>query len=129
LATCHPDRKHHAHGLCRPCADCQRRRGVTPQEYSERLAYQGGNCAVCGEPPREGERLVVDHDHASPTAEPRGLLHSSCNAAIGLLGDDPERVKGAIRYLEARRIDHYWRPVSAVAKAWFLAKFSKKKEK
>jgi hypothetical protein len=31
------------------------------------------------------------------------LLCANCNTAIGLLGDDPDRVRAAAQYLEATR--------------------------
>lgn len=49
---------------------------------------QGGNCAVCGNPislQKMGgsSDYVVDHCHE--TGEIRGVLHRSCNAALGKL--------------------------------------------
>lgn len=49
--------------------------------YDELLAIQGGVCALCGNPPKEGgRRLHVDHDHK--TLELRGLLCFRCNRAL-----------------------------------------------
>jgi hypothetical protein len=42
--------------------------------------------------------LAVDHSHE--TGAFRGLLCHSCNRAIGLLGDDPARLRAAAEYLE-----------------------------
>ena len=40
--------------------------------YDELLELQGGRCALCGNPPKEGgRRLNIDHDHK--TLELRGL--------------------------------------------------------
>lgn len=47
------------------------------------LADQGGKCPLCGlviDTSIKGE-AVVDHDHN--TGEIRGVLHRSCNAALG----------------------------------------------
>lgn len=49
----------------------------------KQLEAQGGVCPLCMKPidlsiPREG---VIDHDHES--GECRGVLHRSCNAALG----------------------------------------------
>ena len=75
--------------------------GMTLEEFDEMLAAQDGVCAVCGDPPRGGKRLHVDHDHS--TGAVRGLLHGSCNRALGLLGDSAAAAFGAGRYLEKSR--------------------------
>jgi hypothetical protein len=55
---------------------------MTPEQYDSLLASQGGNCAICGDPPKVGQnkRLHVDHDHA--TGKVRGLLCMHCNHSI-----------------------------------------------
>lgn len=77
--------------------------GVTPEWYDAMLSAQGGVCAICGQPEvvmRYGKLklLAVDHDHV--TGVPRGLLCQGCNQGIGHLGEDPERMEAAARYLE-----------------------------
>ena len=74
-----------------------RRYGISEDQYDQRLTEQLGLCAICGEGCRSGGRLSVDHDHK--TGEVRGLLCKQCNLAIGLLGDDPQRVDAAATYL------------------------------
>ncbi|MCC3773511.1 endonuclease VII domain-containing protein [Streptomyces sp. UNOB3_S3] len=71
--------------------------GITSEDYRSMGATQGWRCPVCGEGPASGGRLVVDHDHVSGL--PRGLLHSTCNAALGLLADDPAVLERAAAYL------------------------------
>ncbi len=64
----------------------------------ERLTKaQGGRCAACG----ESKPLCLDHDH--DLNEPRALLCSQCNAALGLMYESPEKVAGLFRYAEACR--------------------------
>ena len=74
---------------------------LTVEAYQERLAAQGGVCLICQRPPEDevfnNKRLCVDHDHE--TGKVRGLLCNSCNAAIGRMRDDPERLRRAIAYL------------------------------
>ena len=53
-----------------------------------------GACEVCG----SKERLCIDHNH--DTEKPRGLLCHKCNTALGLLGDDSQRMIKLIQYLE-----------------------------
>jgi predicted dehydrogenase len=66
------------------------------------LAAQGGICVICkGDKPhvsRKGPwRWCVDHDHA--TGHVRGILCHACNSALGLFGEDPQRLSAAIVYL------------------------------
>ncbi|MER5886831.1 endonuclease VII domain-containing protein [Streptomyces sp. NPDC001941] len=75
--------------------------GITGAEYRAMGARQRWRCLVCGERAPEGVRLVVDHDHV--TGHVRGLLHSECNAALGLLGDDPATLERAARYVSLAR--------------------------
>ncbi|NEB35894.1 endonuclease VII domain-containing protein [Streptomyces sp. SID14515] len=76
--------------------------GITGEEYRRMGAAQRWRCLVCGERAPKGVRLVVDHDHV--TGYVRGLLHSECNAALGLLGDCPAVLERAGRYL-SRAVD------------------------
>lgn len=78
----------------------QSKYGITLADFNRILAEQGGGCGICGavESRSKGPRLHVDHDHV--TGKVRGLLCAACNHGIGQLGDDSERVKSAVRYLE-----------------------------
>ncbi len=75
--------------------------GITPEEYDERLAAQGGVCAICKQPPADprGYRMHVDHSHE--TGRVRGILCGPCNQGIGRLGDSVERLRAAIDYLQS----------------------------
>jgi hypothetical protein len=42
--------------------------------------------------------MVIDHDHA--TGKARGMICNSCNAALGLIGDDPETLMRLAAYLK-----------------------------
>lgn len=75
----------------------KRKFGMTIAEYDSLLESQGGACAICKKPCPTGRRLAVDHDHK--TGAVRGLLCHSCNLGIGKLGDDPERLLAAAKYL------------------------------
>ena len=69
--------------------------GLSEAEYWNLYCHQAGCCAIC----QRRVALSVDHDHR--TGEVRGLLCGSCNRAIGLLKDDPDRAGRAAQYLEA----------------------------
>ena len=73
--------------------------GITMDDYDAMFKAQDGRCAICrGVGQNVGRRpLGVDHDHT--TLAIRGLLCRNCNATLGLMGDDPERLNLAAAYL------------------------------
>ena len=74
--------------------------GLTLTDYNKMFEKQQGCCAICGKHQSELTRaLAVDHNHLS--GKIRGLLCSSCNAAIGSLGTDygVELLQKAIDYI------------------------------
>jgi hypothetical protein len=66
------------------------------------LEAQGGRCAICGD--QQGMELIPDHDHLS--GRPRGLLCSPCNLGLGMMADDPERLRAAMIYVTTWRLSH-----------------------
>ena len=57
------------------------------------------SCMICGITEEElGRSLDVDHCHSS--GKVRGLLCRNCNSGIGMLKDDVEIIKSAMKYLE-----------------------------
>jgi len=82
----------------------EKKYGITLEDYEEMHNRQGGVCAICDKPEQVIQNsklrlLSVDHDHL--TGKVRGLLCSNCNRAIGLLNDDADVLKRAIRYLQS----------------------------
>lgn len=78
--------------------------GVTPDQYHQMWAAQGGVCAICGRREsainhRNGQAYPLAVDHCHETAEVRGLLCRACNNGIGQLRHDPEILSAAISYL------------------------------
>lgn len=71
--------------------------GVTSREL---LEAQGGKCASCSNI-TSGSRKGwhVDHDHT--TGKVRGVLCYGCNVALGMLGEDLERIEALAFYLRA----------------------------
>jgi len=72
--------------------------GIQIGEYDRLMEMQQGRCGIClaeESVGRDGKvtRLCVDHCHK--TGGVRGLLCSRCNAAIGLLQDDPKLIHKA----------------------------------
>lgn len=78
---------------------------ITTEAWDDLLAAQGGVCAVCAGPPMgKGGRYHTDHCHISGRV--RGLLCHKCNVALGMVNDDPDRLRDLIAYLELHRSHH-----------------------
>jgi len=75
------------------------RLGLTLDDYERLLAAQGGVCAICKRPPKQGgRRLHVDHDHS--TGSVRGLLCFICNRYILGKYATVAKLRAAADYLE-----------------------------
>lgn len=74
--------------------------GISQDQYEAMMAAQRGRCAICGTSEWMGKdkRPHTDHDHA--TGAFRGILCGNCNNGIGMLGEDPARLRAAADYLE-----------------------------
>ena len=81
--------------------ELNRRYGMTPQEYADMVASQGGVCAICETAPKNGRALHVDHDHSDGSV--RGALCGRCNTALGGFQDKIERLGIAINYLRKHK--------------------------
>lgn len=77
----------------------KRKYGITPEQYDDLLAAQGGVCAICGDPSEDsrGYRMHVDHCH--DTGRVRGILCGPCNRGLGNFEDDVDRLLAAVAYL------------------------------
>lgn len=92
---------------CAPCAesyrtakrvrDLRQRYGLTQETFIALLEDQGNLCAICR---REFTSYPgsVDHDHT--TEEVRGIVCRACNAGLGAVRDDTQRILNLIEYLE-----------------------------
>lgn len=82
---------------------------ITPEQFGEMLAAQGGRCAICGTDEPDGQ-WNVDHDHlCCPGSRSCGdcvrqILCPPCNRAIGQFDDDPERMIAAAEYVIRHRV-------------------------
>lgn len=73
--------------------------GMTPADYDDLLALQGGVCAITGRAPKPGRSLNVDHDHK--TRKVRGLLSFFANRRLlGRGREDAQIHRIAAEYLE-----------------------------
>lgn len=86
------------------------RGGLSDAFVTQAMVEQGGLCALC----RSRPGSHADHDHVLAALHPhapgrycprcfRGMLCLQCNTALGLLGDDPARMRAAADYVETRR--------------------------
>lgn len=82
-----------------------RKYGLPIDQYNSLMELQNGCCAICKNPETKFNKrtngfmsLCVDHCHI--TGKVRGLLCHNCNAGIGNLKDDIDRLYKAIDYLK-----------------------------
>lgn len=69
---------------------------ILESDYLLLMTKQNNCCAICSKVPKY--KLVVDHNHI--TNNNRGLLCRQCNLLLGLLGDNIEKTKCVLSYLE-----------------------------
>ena len=92
--------------LCKAHAAYTRRYGFS-EEQVVILFDRGYECQNPG--CRSQTSLHLDHDHSCcPQAKMcwncvRGWLCGTCNLSLGLLGEDPERIRGLLTYIGATR--------------------------
>lgn len=103
LATCCPQKKYWAKGLCKTCysrqyqkanppkpEDQRRRRlkclyGLSMADYDGMVSEQNGRCYLCNKQPK---KLFIDHCHS--TKRVRRLLCHRCNFILGFFERTPE---------------------------------------
>jgi len=102
----------HGSGLQARCKDCRRifdtlrKYSLSRESFDAILAAQNGACAICDRAFVESPQ--VDHDHSCCAYDGscgrcvRGLLCGSCNRAVGLMGDDADRLMAASAYILTR---------------------------
>ncbi len=76
------------------------RYGISIEDYNKMLIDQNGLCEICNLTMEEKD-ICIDHCHS--TKKVRGLLHRTCNAAIGLLKEDVSILANAITYLNKNK--------------------------
>jgi hypothetical protein len=101
---------------CKPCTSLNRKKTLSTETirkrnleknfgkgaldiYQKLFEKQGGVCAIC-KSPENGRYNHLSIDHCHETEKIRGLLCNNCNRGIGLLKDNPEFLKNAVKYLE-----------------------------
>jgi hypothetical protein len=72
---------------------------LTPDDATAVFCIQHGKCPICGRD-LEPNSPATCGDHCHKTGAFRGWLCFLCNRAIGLLGDDVQRLIAATAYLK-----------------------------
>lgn len=77
--------------------------GITLEQWEQMFDEQKGLCAICLLPETrtlKGKSYLLTLGHNHETGKLRKLLCHKCNAGIGFLGESPDRLRAAARYLE-----------------------------
>jgi hypothetical protein len=75
--------------------------GITIDQFEAMESSQGGLCAICDKPPKEGKVLYVDHCHKS--GKIRQLLCIKCNNLLGNCNENLEVLARASTYLKLHK--------------------------
>jgi|ERR1041385_6604447 hypothetical protein len=81
----------------------RKKSGLTEEAFQALKRSQSNKCAICKQPEKWRGRhggiaeLSIDHDHK--TGAFRGLLCKACNAALGLVKEDPFVAVALANYL------------------------------
>ncbi len=68
---------------------------LTELDYDRVISEQGGKCAICQTPLKNGQ---VDHEHS--TGAVRGILCRACNLGLGHAQDSPDVIERGVSYLQ-----------------------------
>lgn len=74
--------------------------GITPDDYDRMLSEQNQACAICKATDPGTVHGFWHVDHCHDRGHVRGLLCNTCNLALGLMADDPARLRAAADYIE-----------------------------
>lgn len=88
------------------CKDCEKTYYKSMKHYLKKnnwnlslwgfcYEYQKGICAIEG---CKNNATHADHDHV--TKEPRAILCRYCNISLGMMSENPVKIKGLARYAE-----------------------------
>lgn len=77
----------------------ERKYGINEFTHAAIKLIQNDACGICMKP-FNGDRYMMHTDHDHITGKVRGILCISCNHAIGVLGDNAEGLRAALRYIE-----------------------------
>ncbi len=73
--------------------------GVTKEQYQSLLRRQLFKCASCKTPLSTLQSSERHIDHCHKTGRVRGVLCGPCNRALGLMKDDPIKLRRLAKYI------------------------------
>ena len=84
---------------------------LTPDQFKNIILVQNNKCGICEKDLSKTKingsgTAPYNIDHCHITGKVRGILCPKCNRALGLLKDDPEIIKNAIKWLEEKGSNH-----------------------
>jgi hypothetical protein len=81
--------------------------GITLEEFDQMFERAGSQCEICSKglvKEREGSKGPTDNvavlDHCHTTGTVRAILCSQCNTALGLMKEDPTKIRQLADYAE-----------------------------
>lgn len=89
--------------ICRPCEEYYKKYKLRTPEVNDLYDKANGICSIClTKMEKVGAKgnaraMVVDHCH--DTGKVRGVICSQCNRAMGMFGDDKDKLLRAIVHL------------------------------
>ena len=96
---------HFAQGRCKKHYEKQRHLlstyGLSWEEFESMAESQEGKCPICKSPLLLQGMWATHVDHCHSTGTVRALLCHPCNVALGMLEDDPVRIRRAADYIES----------------------------
>jgi hypothetical protein len=103
---------HIHYAQCHTCSNLVWKYGIHNGDRLKILEETNWECKLClckMELPNSGEvtnrasnNPAIDHDHSKEIGDDgfiRGVICSQCNRALGLFGDDLERIKRVVKYM------------------------------
>lgn len=79
--------------------------GLTLDQYIKMHEYQKGKCGNTGCGADLDLKLPTTHvDHNHDTGEVRSLLCSNCNAALGFLKENEDKMLGLVKYVKKHNV-------------------------
>jgi hypothetical protein len=87
----------HRTNECRECTSIRNRAAKFSLTVKEVMDLLSRPCEACGDVV-SGKNQHIDHCHDSDKV--RGVLCGNCNVSLGIMGEDPARLRALAEYIE-----------------------------